>query len=155
MDSPGRVAAGSYGAGAGRRRPIVLAALVVAVLVNYAAQIPYYLHQYYPGAPSWPGLALLALTFVWFLAGYRSYVRSRPYGYALLLTYLAAQVLFYGHSVLLSVMHGGHAGAVAQLSSPSPFLVVIFAIGYLNFVVAVWALVWLIAHPRPLLPSKP
>ena len=136
------------------RRPIALAVFAFVVLVNYAAQVPYYVHQYYPRPPSWPGVVLLALTFVWFLAGYRRYVRGRSYGYALLLSYVVAQVAFYGHSALLSVMHGGHAGAVAQLSNSSPLLIVIFAIGFLNFVVALWALVWLIANARTVRRTK-
>lgn len=118
--------------------------LLYTVLINYAAQIPYYLHQYYfpyHAQPNWSGVALLALTFVWFLFGYVRYVRGKRYGWGLLLSFLVAQVIFYGYSVLLSFVGGG---ALAQLQTPSPFIRVIFSIGYLNFAVALYYVAWLL-----------
>jgi hypothetical protein len=119
--------------------------LLVVVVLNYFAQIPYYFHQYYLGrhlAPSWTGTLLLLFTLLWFLAGYTRFVSGKKYGMGLLLSFLAAQVLFYGHAIISGLTNGG--GAVAQLKTHSPFLFVIFFIGYINFVVAAYYLVRLL-----------
>ncbi len=124
-----------------RHLPVLLA----AVLLNYAAQIPYYFHQYYfPRRipPNFVGVALLSATFVWFLAGYGMFIGGKKYGKGLLLSFLAAQVLFYGHAIVFGLING--SGVVAQLKTPSPFLFVIFLIGYLNFVVAAYYLIRLL-----------
>lgn len=91
--------------------------------------------------PSWPGVLLLSLTLLWFIAGYMSYVSGKRYGKGLLMSFLAAQVLFYGHAIVFGFMNG--SGAEAQLKTHSPFLFVIFLIGYINFAVAAWYLLWL------------
>lgn len=119
--------------------------LLAAVSLNYIAQIPYYLHQYYIGRhlmPSWPGTALLLMTLVWFLAGYTMYVKGQRYGKGVLISFLVAQVLFYGHAIVFGLVNGG--GVVAQLTTHSPFLFVIFLIGYINFAVAAWYLIRLL-----------
>jgi hypothetical protein len=67
------------------------------------------------------------------------FVRDKKYGKGLLLSFLAAQVLFYGHAIIFGLINGG--GIVAQLKTHSPFLFVIFLIGYLNFTVAGYYLV--------------
>lgn len=115
--------------------------LLIVVGVNYLAQVPYYFHQYYIGRhimPSWPGVLLLSLTLLWFMAGYASFVKSGPYGRGLLASFLVAQVLFYGHAIVYGLVNG--SGAVAQLQTKSPFLFVIFLIGYINFAVAAYYL---------------
>ncbi len=116
-----------------RHLPVLLA----AVLLNYAAQIPYYLHQYYFPRhilPNFVGTALLTATLVWFLVGYSMFVRDKKYGKGLLLSFLVAQVLFYGHAIIFGLIN--ESGIVAQLKTHSPFLFVIFLIGYINFAVA-------------------
>jgi hypothetical protein len=121
--------------------------LLAAVAINYLAQIPYYIHQYYIGrhlSPAWPGTFLLLLTALWFLAGYTRFISSKKYGRGLLLSFLATQVLFYGHAIIFGLINGG--GAVAQLKTHSPFLFVIFLIGYINFGVAACYLVWLLKN---------
>lgn len=121
-----------------------MAVLLCVVLLNYVTQIPYYLHQYYypyHEAPNWSGAALLALTLIWFLAGYIRFLGGKRYGWSLLLSFLAAQIIFYGHSWLLSFVGGG---AIAQLRTHSPFLLVVFLIGDLNFVVALYSFIWLL-----------
>lgn len=132
-----------------RRR---LDVLLAAVLLNYIAQIPYYLHQYYfPRhlVPSLPGTAALVVTFAWFLVGYLGYITGKKYGLPVLLTFLATQVLFYGHAIILGILLGG--GIVAQLQTHSPLLFVVFVIGYLNFAVAGYYLYWLIRHRKAFL----
>ena len=128
-----------------RRRATV--PLIAAVGLNYAAQIPYYLHQYYlphRQAPSLLGTLLLGLTLLWFAIGYARYVAGKRFGNALLLGFLLAQVLFYGHAIVLGLFNG--AGAVAQLTTPNRVLLVIFGVGYLNFLVAAYYVYWLLRH---------
>ncbi|HUZ00146.1 MAG TPA: hypothetical protein VMU89_07325 [Thermomicrobiaceae bacterium] len=133
-----------------RTRGRATAVLVAVVALNYAAQIPYYLHQYYlprHQLPSPLGTLLLGLTLLWFVVGYRRYLTGRRFGYGLLLGFLVVQVLFYGHSVVLGLLTG--AGAVAQLTTSSRFLLVIFTIGYLNFAVAAYYVYWLLRSRPP------
>ena len=132
-----------------RSRGRATAALVAAVGLNYAAQIPYYLHQYYlphHQLPAAGGTLALGLTLLWFVIGYWWYVSGRRFGYGILLAFLVVQVLFYGHSIVLGLLTG--AGAVAQLTTPSRFLLVIFAIGYVNFAVAAYYVYWLLRNER-------
>jgi len=129
--------------------------LLAVVLLNYAAQIPYYLHRYYFSRhlpPSIPGSLLLTVTLVWFLAGYIRYRQGRSYGHGLLVSFLVTQVLFYGHSVLFGLFTSG--GIVAQVRTNSPFLLIIFLIGYLNFVVAAYYVWWLVKRGRSHLRTK-
>jgi len=123
--------------------------LLAAVVLNYLAQVPYYIHQYYVGrhiAPSWTGAALLLLTLLWFLAGYIMYVANKKHGKGILLSFLAAQVLFYGHAIIFGLVNG--SGAVAQLKTHSQFLFVIFLIGYINFGVTACYIVWLLQKQK-------
>lgn len=125
------------------------AALVAAVGVNYLAQIPYYLHQYYlphHQPPALLGTLALGLTLLWFVVGYWAYVANRRLGLPVLLAFLVVQVLFYGHAVVLGLLTGG--GAVAQLTTSNRFLWVIFAIGYVNFAVAAYYVYWLLRNGR-------
>jgi hypothetical protein len=134
-----------------QRLPILL----VAVLLNYATQIPYYLHQYYFPRhllPNFVGVALLSATLVWFLVGYIMFVRDKKYGKGLLLSFLASQVLFYGHAIAFGLINGG--GAVAQLKTHSQFLFVIFLIGYVNFAVVVYYSVLLLKTGRGAINSR-
>lgn len=129
--------------------------LVLAVGINYAAQIPYYIHQYYIGQhlmPSFPGTALLLVTFLWFLVGYSLFIGGKKYGRGLLLSFLAAQIVFYGHAIVFGLING--SGIVAQLKTPSPFLFVIFLIGYINFVAAGYYLVQLLKTGRKEINSR-
>lgn len=118
--------------------------LLAAVGINYIAQVPYYLHQYYYKRhlmPSWPGTALLLFTLLWFIAGYYLYINDKKFGKGLLLSFLSAQVLFYGQAIIYGLING--SGAVAQLRTHSPFLFIIFLIGYVNFAVAAWYIFWI------------
>lgn len=128
-------------------KPIFI--LFCAVMLNYGAQIPYYLHQYYfPHhlAPSPLGVLLLGITLLWFLIGYYRYLSAKKHGRVVLLGFLLAQVLFYGQTIVLGIWTG--AGAVAQLKTQSLVLLVIFIIGYINFLVALYYVYWLIKTAR-------
>ena len=123
--------------------------LAGVVALNYAAQVPYYLHQYYlphHQPPSPVGIVLLGMTLLWFVIGYSRFVMRKSYGFGILLGFLLTQVVFYGHAVVLGILAG--AGAEAQLKTHSRFLLVIFSIGYVNFLVAAYYVYWLLRRGR-------
>lgn len=127
------------------------------VLANYLAQIPYYLRVYYfpHGAPpSLSGTALLALTLVWFLAGYIGVLREWMPGYVLLLAYFVTVVTFYLRNMLTQVTHG-YPPFLHVWGERDPILFVVFAIGYLNMLAGVYFLYFLLRHRRSLMDSLP
>ena len=88
--------------------------LLLTVLLKYVAQRPYYVHQYYfphHATPSLTGALLLTFTFIWFLVGYGWFLYGTRYGRRLLLSFLLAQILFYGYSIILSLLTGARAVA--------------------------------------------
>jgi len=123
------------------------------VLANYAAQIPYYLHQYYAPhhfLPDIIGSLLLLITLVWFLLAFRLLSRGSKTGWWLMVAYLSVVFLFYiqtqimqlvtVHQILLHVYH------------PAGFLLfMVFAIGYINCLAAVYYLIYLMAKRKSLL----
>jgi len=74
------------------------------------------------------------------------YVANKKHGKGILLSFLAAQVLFYGHAIIFGLVNG--SGAVAQLKTHSQFLFVIFLIGYINFGVTACYIVWLLQKQK-------
>src|SRR6185312_6553829 len=69
----------------------ILAALI---LLNFIAQIPYYLHLYYfrhHQPPNIVGSLLLGAVFALFVAGYALLAMHKPLGYVLLQTFLAME----------------------------------------------------------------
>ena len=96
------------------RRASVLRVVVPAVAADYAAQVPYYLHQY--GAtrhapPSLPGTAMLAATLLWFALGVVGLRCGSARGYWLLVSFLAVE------SLLLSA-DAGRAGSERPRGPP-------------------------------------
>lgn len=135
---------------------LVLRILLAVVVANYLAQIPYYLHVHYVphGAPpSISGTALLGLTFAWFLLGYVGTAHGRRDGYWLLLTYLVAEVSFYLKNLVTQVTHG--YAPFFHLQTRDPILFVVFGIGYLNLLVGVYYLYYLLSHRPTLITSGP
>lgn len=127
------------------------------VLANYLAQIPYYLRLYYfpHGAPpSLSGTALLTLTLVWFLAGYTGMVRGWTIGYWLLLAYFATVAIFYLRNMLTQVTHG-YPPFLHVFNERDPILFVVFAIGYVNMLAAIYFVYFLLRHRRSLLLRAP
>lgn len=122
---------------AGKLR-LPLRALLTVTLLNYVAQMPYYIHQYYAPAqvlPSLAGVGLLAITLIWFLFGYFRFTRAQRYGKVILASFLITEFLFYlqtqvsqfllTHQVLLHVYH-----------PDGLLLFLVFGIGYINMVTA-------------------
>lgn len=102
--------------------------LLFVTLANYAAQIPYYLYNYYfpyNVAPSIRGVFLLGLTLIWFLAGYIGYRRGKKWGKLLLVSFLLVEALFY----LGSVASGAF---FFQLQEPRLVIRIVFLIGYVS-----------------------
>ncbi|HET9174320.1 MAG TPA: hypothetical protein VFN56_03500 [Candidatus Saccharimonadales bacterium] len=127
--------------------------LLATVLCNYAAQIPYYLHQYYlphKFLPSLFGTVLLSLTLVWFCVAYRGLRHGRTYGYYVMLAFLSVEFLFYlqtqlsqyliAHRILLYVYH-----------PQGLLLFIVFGIGYINFLAAAYFLVYIMRHKQQLI----
>lgn len=138
------------------RHKLMLRVLLVVVAANYLAQIPYYLHVYYfpRGAPpSVSGTMLLGLTCAWFVLGYVGTFQGRTAGYWLLLTYLVAEVSFYAMNLVTQVTHG--YAPFFHLQTRDPILFVVFGIGYLNLLVGIAYLSYLLRHRRTPITSSP
>jgi NADH:ubiquinone oxidoreductase subunit K len=98
--------------------------LVAVTLVNYAAQVPYYLHNT-PQHPL-PGLraaALLGATLAWFALGLAGFMRRRNWGFAVLVSFLVVEAVFYAANFATGAF-------ISQMESGSDLLKVVFAIGY-------------------------
>ena len=96
-------------------------------ILNYFAQIPYYLLNYYfpyHRLPTFSAFLLLGLTLVWFLLGYFGFIRGLKYGRLLLVSFLSAEALFYLHSFIFGAF-------IFQMQNPHPIIKSIFLIGYI------------------------
>jgi hypothetical protein len=115
-----------------KTRTIPLWPLLWVTLVNYAAQIPYYLHNYYfpyHVMPSISGIVLLAITLVWFLSGYAGFKKGKRFGFYVLVSFLIVEALFYLHSIAFGAFF-------FQLQNPSSLIRAIFIYGYVSGAVA-------------------
>jgi hypothetical protein len=114
------------------------------VIADYAAQVPYYLINYYfPShlAPTISAVVLLGLTLVWFLIGYFGFRRGKPWGFWVLASFLAVESLFY----LLSIVRGS---AFVQIQTPDPWIKAVFIVGYVTGLVSAVFLVALLANRK-------
>jgi len=130
------------------RQASVLRVVVPAVAADYAAQVPYYLHQYAAvrhAPPSLPGTALLAATLLWFVLGVVGLRRGSARGYWLLASFLAVEFLFYLQTQAVQAV-SGHGVLLYVLRPSDPVLFVVFGIGYINLVTAGWAVCYLLNH---------
>ena len=124
-----------------------LRVLLVVALANYLAQIVYYLDLYYPQPMAIPGMALLSLTLVWFLAGYVGTRRGWWMGRLILLTYLLAMVGFYVVNTYGLLIHG--YGLLWHFQRHDLPVRMVFAVGYLNMFVGALAVIALLIHRNP------
>jgi hypothetical protein len=126
-----------------------LTVLLVVVLANYAAQVPYALDLYGTHV-SRTGAGLLGITLAWFLAGVvlqRRGGRAGRAGYWLLLSFLITEFLFYFHGQILQLAHG--YGMVHDLVHAHDTIVRwVFVVGDLNFVAAGFFAAYLAWHRR-------
>lgn len=117
--------------------------LFAVTMLNYLAQIPYYVHFYgvHHSAPSTLGVALLSGTCLVSLGGFFLALRNRRSGWWLLLGFLALEFVFY-------VVHNLSGAFLQDLPLHDPIFLVVSVIGYLNTVVALLALIVLIRTRR-------
>ena len=124
------------------------------VLVNFVAQVPWFLLNYYTPQRPWPTLrssvtmgAVLAL----FIVGTVLFIRRRQTGYFLMAVFLAGQFLFYLWNTVGGAVHG--FGWFYHLADPDPRRRAIFAAGYLAFLASGYYLGLLLLKRRELLES--
>jgi hypothetical protein len=130
-------------------RARIVWAYAVAVIANYAAQVPYALHLY-GTAFSRTGAFLLGATLLWFVVAMRLFLEGRRLGYWLLLAYAIIQTLFYlDGEIVLAFTGYGLPYHLAQTGDPIVWLT--FLIGDLNFVAAIAMTVYLLTRRRALL----
>jgi len=113
---------------------ISLNILLVITLINYLAQIPYYLHNYYYPHHLIPGtraVILLGITLLWFVFGYIGYVKKASYGFGILFSYLIVEGFFYISSIFSGTF--GH-----QLQSQSNTIRTVFIIGYISGLISAY-----------------
>lgn len=130
----------------------VMRLMLVVVLADYVAQIPYYLDLYYlpHGAlPSLPGTLALTVTLAWFLAGYVLLQRGSRVGYWVLLAFLAVEFAFYLWNNASQLAHGFQP--FFHLHDRDPILAAVFAVGYLNFLTGACFIVYLLVRRSSLL----
>ncbi len=123
-----------------------MAALLVVVLANYAAQVPYALDLYGTHV-SLPGVVLLGGTLAWFLAGVGLHRRGRPAGYWLLLSFLITEFLFYFLGQILP-MTNGYGLVYVLVHARDPIVRSVFIVGDVNFIAAGCFAAYLAWHRR-------
>jgi hypothetical protein len=104
--------------------------LFIMTLINYVAQIPYYIHFYgvYHVAPAPLGVVLLTLTLVFFLAGYWLTIAQWPGGGWILLLFLLTEVVFY-------IFHNLSGAFLKDVPLNDLLFLIVSLIGYLNTIV--------------------
>ncbi|HCI82985.1 MAG TPA: hypothetical protein DHW02_25215 [Ktedonobacter sp.] len=107
-----------------------LIVLFIITLINYIAQVPYYIHFYavHHVTPAPFGTVLLALTLVFFLIGYWLTVAERPTGGWILLLFLITETAFY-------LLHNISGAFLKDLPINDPLFLTVSLIGYLNTIV--------------------
>ena len=126
------------------RSAVSLTPLIVVTLVNYAAQLPYYIHNDYSSAHPLPGLRavlLLGATLAWFAFGLAGITGNRRWGFGVLISFLVTEALFYAVTIASGIF-------ILQLEHPSILLKAVFAIGYVSGAVAAYYAYRLIRERR-------
>src|SRR5437016_14423950 len=100
--------------------------LFTVTVLNYLAQIPYYIHFYgvHHVAPSPVGILLLALTFALFLAGYIYTLQGHRFGGPILFGFLVIEFGFY-------LLHSLSGAFLQDLPVNDPLFLVVSFIVYL------------------------
>jgi hypothetical protein len=114
------------------RGGVRLTPLIAVTLTNYAAQVPYFLHNYYSPQHPLPGLravALLGGTLAWFVVGLIGYIWNRRWGFGALTSFLVVETCFYAKTLLTGAF-------VFQVENPSHLIKAVFAVGYVSGAVA-------------------
>ncbi len=118
--------------------------LLVVVLANYLAQIPYDLHLY--GSNVNPrGVFLLGLTFVWFVIGFWFLIQRRAIGYWLTLAFLVTQFVFYFNNEIV-LMFYGYGLFFHLLNLKDKVIWAVELAGEINFVVAGYMIYYMLRN---------
>lgn len=123
--------------------------VLIVVLANYAAQVPYVVHLH--KSPTLAGTLLLGATLVWFLCGYAGLLLGLRAGYWTLVSYLLTMVAFYAWNIFNQVRHG--YPPFMHLRERDPILFIVFAIGYVNMLAGATFLAYLLRQRHTLVPS--
>jgi hypothetical protein len=128
------------------RESVRLMPLVAITLANYAAQVPYYLHNDYSPHHLLPGVravALLGGTLAWFALGLAGFIRHRRWGLAVLVSFLTAEAIFYAGTFATGAF-------LLQIENHSYLLKTVFVIGYASGAAAAYYTYRLFRdRPRP------
>lgn len=107
--------------------------LVAVTILNYAAQVPYSLHNgdfsAHRPLDVVRGTVLLGVTLAWFVLGLTAYVHKRRWGLAVLVSFLVTQALFYAATFVTGTF-------LFQLENPSYLLKAVFVTGYASGAIA-------------------
>jgi hypothetical protein len=130
-----------------------LTALLVIIGANYAAQVPYYLHQYYAPRhllPSLIGALLLLATLVWFLSAYRLLAKGSRTGWWLMSTYLLIVFLFYIQTQVMQLATA-HQILLYVYRPKGILLFIVFGIGYINCLAAAYYATYMLIKRKDLM----
>lgn len=134
-------------------RMLMLLAFIVGA--NFAAQVPYYWHQYYTRThkpPSLVGLFLMSLVLLWFVSGYWRLRTRKTYGLPLTISFLVVEFLFYLQTQVVQLASGN--GVLLHVAHPDgALLFTVFLIGYINLVAAPFLAWGLLAHRSDFSPN--
>jgi hypothetical protein len=110
-------------------------------VLNYLAQIPYYIHFYgvHQVAPTPFAVLFLLVTFALFLAGYLLLLQAKPAGGWLLLLFLLLECGGY-------LLHNLSGAFLQDLPTNDPLFFTVSLIGYLNFAASFVALLVLVIN---------
>jgi hypothetical protein len=114
--------------------PARLIPMAAVTLTNYAAQVPYYLHNDYSPHHLLPGvraLDLLGVTLAWFALGLAGFMRQRRWGFAVLASFLVVEAVFYAGNFVTGVF-------IFQIENHSDLMKAVFVIGYASGAVAAY-----------------
>jgi hypothetical protein len=129
-----------------RRWRAALHILSGITVLNYLAQIPYYIHFYavHHVFPAPFAVAFLVVTFALFLAGYLLILRTKPLGGWLLLAFLPLE--FGGY-----LLHNLTGAFLQDLPTNDLLFFTVSLIGYLNFAAAFVYLIFIAIGHRAIL----
>ncbi len=121
--------------------------LALLILVNFAAQVPYFFHLYYrrqSPAISARSFLIMGAVLAFFATAAILLFKGQRFGYSLMLMFLSVEFLFYLLGVVESTLRG--YGPFFQVDNPDIVLRIIYSIGYLNLFVAGYFLFLLLRH---------
>jgi hypothetical protein len=120
--------------------------LLVLVISNFIAQIPYYLHQY-RAPPSILGSLLLLIVLGWFLLSFVWLWQGKTKGFIFIIGFLITEFLFYLSTQITQAISG--KGILLHVINPNDtILFIVFGIGYLNLLVSGFFIIFLTVNRK-------